>query len=139
MVQSTANKQLYKIVASLKGVIDPQSGLPKQRYYPQCRNCSNKQAAAVRSNKRTLVLHWRGPMKPVFSGSFHFTTKLPFVSTLEMRCHRCDTDFLKDLLTFYHSPCDGLSWNKFAWGLGPMLKIPGISLILPQLLCQKCV
>lgn len=32
-------------------------GPPLQRYYPQCRPCSQLQAAAVRSGKRALVLH----------------------------------------------------------------------------------
>ena len=45
-------------------------GLAKepQRYYPQCRGCSQRQAAAVRANKRTLVFHFGGPRPWFFAG-----------------------------------------------------------------------
>eukprot|EP00884_Botryococcus_braunii_P002018 jgi/Botrbrau1/11817/Bobra.0224s0016.1 len=33
----------------------------KQRYYPQCASCSQHQAAAVRTGRRTLILHFGGP------------------------------------------------------------------------------
>ena len=36
-----------------------------QRYYPQCTGCCQKQAHAVKSDRRTFVLHMGGP-KPWF-------------------------------------------------------------------------
>jgi hypothetical protein len=37
------------------------TGKPLQRFYPQCQRCSIKQATAMRSGKRVLVLHLHAP------------------------------------------------------------------------------
>lgn len=42
-----------------------------QRYYPQCVGCSNKQAQAVKMDRRTLVAHMAGPRPWHFSGTLH--------------------------------------------------------------------
>ena len=39
-----------------------------QRYYPQCTGCSQKQAAAVRANRRTLRMHFGGLRAWHFAG-----------------------------------------------------------------------
>ena len=39
-----------------------------QRYYPQCAKCCQKQAHAVRVDKRTLMLHMGGPMPWFYAG-----------------------------------------------------------------------
>ena len=43
-------------------------GAEPQRYYPQCGKCSQRQAAAVRANRRTLVLHFGGIRPWFFAG-----------------------------------------------------------------------
>jgi len=40
-----------------------------QRYFPQCRACSDRQAAAVRLDRRTLVAHFNGFRPPYASGA----------------------------------------------------------------------
>ena len=42
--------------------------MPKQRYYPQCKQCSGRQSGAVRAGRRTLVLHFGGPKAPYYAG-----------------------------------------------------------------------
>ena len=39
-----------------------------QRYFPQCRDCSQKQAAAVRAHRRTLRMHFGGVRPWHFAG-----------------------------------------------------------------------
>ncbi len=39
-----------------------------QRYYPQCINCCQKQSAAVKANRRTLVVHKGGPRPWHYAG-----------------------------------------------------------------------
>ena len=34
---------------------------PRQRFYPQCQRCSIRQAAAMRNDRRVLVLHLAAP------------------------------------------------------------------------------
>lgn len=53
---------LRKVFDSLQIKIPP----PPQRFFPHCRNCSQKQAVAVRNKRRVLVMHFGG-MKP-----YHF-------------------------------------------------------------------
>ncbi|CAG9464302.1 unnamed protein product [Pedinophyceae sp. YPF-701] len=43
---------------------------PKQRYYPQCESCSQKQSAAMRNWKKVLVFHFGGPRSQYFAGAF---------------------------------------------------------------------
>ena len=42
--------------------------MPKQRYYPQCKQCSGRQSGAVRAGRRTLALHFGGPKAPYYAG-----------------------------------------------------------------------
>ena len=44
-----------------------------QRYYPQCRECSQKQAAAVRCGRRTLRMHFAGLQPWHFAGALVVT------------------------------------------------------------------
>ena len=40
-----------------------------QRYYPQCMRCCQRQAAAVKARRRTLVFHFGGPRPWFFAGA----------------------------------------------------------------------
>ena len=40
-----------------------------QRFYPQCRACSDRQSAAVRLDHRTLVTHFSGFRPPYAAGA----------------------------------------------------------------------
>ncbi len=64
----------------------------KQRYFPQCRTCSQKQAAAVRSGRRTLVFHFGGPRAYYFSGESLFP-KLEVQRGRTGRCVRYSVEF----------------------------------------------
>ena len=48
---------------------NPRSAAGLQRFYPQCRKCSQLQAAAVRSNRTRLILHKGGPRSWYFAGA----------------------------------------------------------------------
>ena len=41
-----------------------------QRFYPQCRACSDRQAAAVKLDRRTLVTHFSG-FRPPYAAGMH--------------------------------------------------------------------
>jgi hypothetical protein len=49
--------QRSKAARRVAGAMGVPLGPPLQRYYPQCRPCSQKQAAAVRNNRSHLVFH----------------------------------------------------------------------------------
>ena len=53
----------------------PLIGPVPQRYFPQCRRCSGRQAIAARAGKRTLVMHYGGLKPWYFAGA-----SLPFLS-----------------------------------------------------------
>lgn len=55
--------------ARLRSALAIEPSMPKQRYFPQCKQCSGRQATAVRMSKRTLVLHFGGPKAPYYSGA----------------------------------------------------------------------
>ena len=46
----------------------PLTGPVPQRYFPQCRRCSGRQAIAARAGKRTLVVHYGGIKPWYFAG-----------------------------------------------------------------------
>ncbi|KAK9867102.1 hypothetical protein WJX84_001221 [Apatococcus fuscideae] len=48
--------------------LEPRSATGLQRFYPQCRGCSQLQAAAVRANKTKLIMHRGGPRSWYFAG-----------------------------------------------------------------------
>ena len=47
-------------------------GKDPQRFYPQCRACSNKQASAVKHNRMTLRMHFSGVQPWHFAGASHW-------------------------------------------------------------------
>jgi len=47
----------YKTVKKAMSALGLPTGQPLQRYYPQCRPCSQRQAAAVRNGRSHLVFH----------------------------------------------------------------------------------
>ncbi|PRW59668.1 pfkB family carbohydrate kinase [Chlorella sorokiniana] len=64
------NKYVKQYIASAKrtllsnpylrqmaGALNIQTGPPRQRYYPQCTSCMQKQASAIRNDKTVLVFH----------------------------------------------------------------------------------
>lgn len=60
----------------------------RQRYYPQCRPCSQLQAVAVKTGKRTLKSHAGGSKPWFYSVSFFFFSFDFFFSKLRERRRR---------------------------------------------------
>ncbi|EFN50931.1 hypothetical protein CHLNCDRAFT_141732 [Chlorella variabilis] len=55
----TARRSLLNLpfVKQLASAMNIPTAPPRQRFYPQCTSCSQKQSAAIRNNKLTLVFH----------------------------------------------------------------------------------
>ncbi|WIA17091.1 hypothetical protein OEZ85_013990 [Tetradesmus obliquus] len=68
-ISKAAKDKLPAAVDNLPGIskvreligLSGRTGKPLQRFYPQCQRCSIKQATAMRSGKRVLVLHLHAP------------------------------------------------------------------------------
>ena len=53
-----------------------------QRFYPQCRACSDRQSAAVRLDQRTLVTHFSG-FRPPYAAGAHCACQCSNLENLE--------------------------------------------------------
>ena len=56
------------LIRQARSALAIEPAMPKQRYYPQCKQCSGRQSGAVRAARRTLVLHFGGPKAPYYAG-----------------------------------------------------------------------
>jgi hypothetical protein len=56
-------KDILSVLAKMRW-----NGNVTQRFYPQCRGCSQKQAVAVKTNRKSLVLHLGGWHPYYFAG-----------------------------------------------------------------------